>query len=208
MKNNKGLYDEASPDKITHIVKPDDDDDSRGLYKEIDYALDLDDSIIYLIGEIGDYSLYDIMTRARIIIKNRKKGDKSPINIIINSQGGDLYEMMGIVDYIKTLNVKVNTICRGSAMSAAAVILTCGTGERVASKHSTIMFHEASSFNMGKQSDLKANVKHVDTIEGMTNTLLAEKTKKDAAWWKDNQRVDMYITAQEALELGVIDKIT
>jgi ATP-dependent Clp protease protease subunit len=205
MENNKGLYDEASPGKTKHVVES--DDESKGLYREIDYAIDLEDSIIYLIGEIGDYSLYDIMTRARIIIKNRKKGDMSSINLIINSQGGDLYEMMGIVDYIRNLNVKVNTICRGSAMSAAAVILACGTGERVASKHSTIMFHEASSFNMGKQSDLKANVKHVDTVEGMTNTLLAEKTKKDAIWWKENQRVDMYITAQEAFELGVIDKI-
>ena len=69
------------------------------------------------------------------------------------------------------------------------------------------MFHEASSFNMGKQSDMKANVKHIDTVENMTNQLLAEKTKKEASWWKENQRVDMYITAQEALELGVIDQI-
>jgi len=206
MKINKGLYDEASSDKITHIVDPD-EDKLKNVYKEIDYALDLDDSIIYLIGEIGDYSLYDIMTRVRIIIKNRNEKDKSSINLIINSQGGDLYEMMGIIDYIKSLEVKVNTICRGSAMSAAAVVLACGTGERVASKHSTIMFHEASSFNMGKQSDIKANVKHVDTVENMTNELLAEKTKKEASWWKENQRVDMYITAQEALELGVIDQI-
>jgi ATP-dependent Clp protease protease subunit len=205
MKNNKGLYDEVRQEKTT----PDntDEDDVKNVYKEIDYALDLDDSIIYLIGEIGDYSLYDIMTRSRIILKNRKDGDLSPINLIINSQGGDLYEMMGIIDYITNLSVKVNTICRGSAMSAAAVILSCGTGERIASKHSTIMFHEASSFNMGKQSDLKANVKHVDTIEEMTNALLADKTKMDANWWKEKQRVDMYITAQEALELGVIDKI-
>ena len=205
MKDNKGLYEETIPGKVTHVVEP--DDELKGLFKEIDYAVDLEDSIIYLIGEIGDYSLYDIMTRARIILKNRKKGDKSPINLIINSQGGDLYEMMGIVDYIKSLSVKVNTICRGSAMSAAAVILTCGTGERIASKHSTIMFHEASSFNMGKQSDLKANVKHIDSIEEMTNGLLADKTKKDKMWWRSNQRIDMYITAKEALELGVIDKI-
>ena len=54
---------------------------------------------------------------------------------------------------------------------------------------------------------MKANVKHIDTVENMTNQLLAEKTKKEASWWKENQRVDMYITAQEALELGVIDQI-
>jgi ATP-dependent Clp protease protease subunit len=205
MKKYKSLYDEA---KKNESVPPDSIDEiSKCIYKEIDYALDIDDSIIYLIGELGDYSLYDIMARARIILKKRKKKDKSPINLIINSQGGDLYEMMGIIDYIKSLDVKVNTICRGSAMSAAAVVLACGTGERVSSKHSTIMFHEASSFNMGKQSDMKANVKHIDTVENMTNQLLAEKTKKEASWWKENQRVDMYITAQEALELGVIDQI-
>ena len=108
MSGIKGLYDEG-----VERAAPVEESEQKSLYKEIDYAFDVDDGVIYLVGEIGDYALFDIMTRTRTILKNRKKGDKSPINLVINSQGGDLYEMMGIIDYIKSLGVKVNTICRG-----------------------------------------------------------------------------------------------
>jgi ATP-dependent Clp protease protease subunit len=92
-----------------------------------------------------------------------KKND--PINIIINSDGGDVYEALGMIDFIQSLDVKVNTICRGRAMSAAALLLCAGTGTRAASKNSTIMFHEISSGIYGKSSDMKANVQHTEKLE-------------------------------------------
>ena len=66
------------------------------------------------------------MIRVRRVLKYRQstnyKGDiKAPINLMINSPGGDIYEMFGIIDYIESLDVKVNTICRGRAFSAAAI---------------------------------------------------------------------------------------
>jgi ATP-dependent Clp protease protease subunit len=174
--------------------------------------IELDDSVIYLNDEIEDHTLFDLMIRVRRILKfrltkayNGKLDD--PINLMINSPGGDIHEMMGIIDYLKSLDVKVNTICRGKAFSAASIILTCGTGIRMVSKNSTIMLHQASSMISGKLTDVTATVEFVKQVEQDVYNLLADKTKKDAAWWKDQMRTDMYLTSNRALELGVVDQI-
>ena len=174
--------------------------------------IELDDSVIYLNDEIEGHTLFDLMIRVRRILKFRKTesytgnvGD--PINLMINSPGGDIHEMMGIIDYIKSVNVKINTICRGRAFSAASVILTNGTGVRMVSKNSTIMFHQASSMISGKMTDVTATVEFVKQVEQDIYDLLADKTKKDASWWKDQMRTDMYLTSTQALELGVVDQI-
>ena len=174
--------------------------------------IELDDSVIYLNDEIENHSLFDLMIRVRRILKYRQttayKGDKNaPVNLMINSPGGDIHEMMGIIDYLKSLDVKVNTICRGKAFSAASVILTCGTGLRMVSKNSTIMFHQASSMISGKLTDVTATVDFVKQVEQDIYDLLADKTKKDASWWKDQMRTDMYLTSGQALDLGVVDQI-
>ena len=174
--------------------------------------IELDDSVIYLNDEIEGHSLFDLMIRIRRTLKFRElkeyKGTpEDPINIMINSPGGDIHEMMGIIDYMRSLDIKVNTICRGKAFSAASVILACGTGTRMVSKNSTIMFHQASSMISGKLTDVTATVDFVKQVEQDIYNLLAEKTKKDASWWKDQMRTDMYLTSSQALELGVIDQI-
>tara|TARA_R100001015_G_C4634050_1_gene199832 strand:+ start:770 stop:1396 length:627 start_codon:yes stop_codon:yes gene_type:complete len=205
----RNLYGEG---KVKQTQPPGDKDleDKKALfkvYKEIEYGVDIKDSVLYLMGEIGEYSSLDVISRVRTILKNREDNDESPINIIVNSGGGCAYEMFGIIDYIKSLKVPVNVIVRGRAMSAAAMVLVSATGKRYASKHSTIMIHEGNSINAGKASDLKAAGKHIQNIENMCNNLLAASTKKDAKWWEENTRNDLYLTAEEALELGVIDQI-
>tara|TARA_R110002167_G_scaffold357676_1_gene573332 strand:- start:31 stop:663 length:633 start_codon:yes stop_codon:yes gene_type:complete len=174
--------------------------------------IEINDSVIYLNDEIEEHTLFDLMIRIRQILKFRNtveyKGSKDdPINLMINSPGGDVHEMMGILDYLNSLSVKVNTICRGRAFSCAAVILTCGTGIRMVSKNSTIMFHQASSMISGKMTDVSATVEFVKQIETDVYNILSEKTNKDSLWWKDQMRTDMYLTSTQALELGVIDQI-
>tara|TARA_R110000822_G_scaffold208002_3_gene343976 strand:- start:6 stop:644 length:639 start_codon:yes stop_codon:yes gene_type:complete len=174
--------------------------------------IELDDSVIYLNDEIEEHTLFDLMIRIRRILKFRNtleyKGLKDdPINLMINSPGGDIHEMMGILDYLNSLSVKVNTICRGKAFSCAAVILTCGSGIRMVSKNSTIMFHQASSMISGKMTDVTATVDFVKQVEGDIYDMLSNKTNKTADWWKDQMRTDMYLTSKQALELGVVDQI-
>ncbi len=188
-------------------------DYKKYLYREIEFAVDVEDRVIYLCGEIEDYALYDFMSRCRTIMKYHKGTDKEsePLNLVIDSNGGDVFEMFGIIDYIESLDknmgVKVNTICRGKALSAAAVILAAGTGRRMASRRSTIMLHEGSSMASGKQSDVKAAGKYFDYLNNMANEILEIKTQKDRKFWDANIKTDMYLTSKEALKLGVIDVI-
>lgn len=175
---------------------------------QIDYGFDVESSSVFLFGEIMDGTLYDIMTRIRGIIHMRDEQYKnSPINMIINSGGGSVYEALGIIDYIQSLDVKVNTIVRGCAMSAAALILCAGTGTRAASQNSTIMFHEISSDIYGKSSDMKANVQHMEKLEEILLGILKSNSKKDIEFWKNVTIKDYYITPNDALDLGVIDTI-
>jgi len=211
--NIYGSYEEQESKTNTteEDVYYEDELEKKHLYKEIEFAVDVDDSIIYIIGEIEDFGLYDFMVRCRAILRNREEGDESPINIIIDSVGGDVYEMFGIIDYIESLeknsNILVNTICRGKAMSAAAMILASGTGKRLASKRSTIMIHEGSSMQAGKSSDLKAAHKYNSHLEEMANALLGDKTSKDKKFWSEQSKTDLYLSAKEAQKLGVIDGI-
>ena len=180
--------------------------DYESLHNQLGTQLDYNDSVIFLSDEIGEHTLTDFIIRMRSLLQNRK--DKTaPVNLMINSPGGDIYEMFGIIDYIESLDVKVNTICRGRAFSAAAIILTCGTGTRMMSKRSTVMFHQSSSFLGGKMSDITAYLDNVKSLEKIIYGMLAEKTKKDAEWWKNKMRSDMFLTSEELLEIGVIDQI-
>tara|TARA_R110000851_G_scaffold130701_1_gene264427 strand:- start:392 stop:1036 length:645 start_codon:yes stop_codon:yes gene_type:complete len=212
---NMNIYDDRPGKPITDTV-PVPSMQSESPYVELNEILanqvELDDAVIYLNDEIGEHTLFDLMIRIRRTLKYRKgleyKGPiDAPINLMINSPGGDIHEMMGIIDYLNSLSVKINTVCRGRAFSAASIILTCGTGNRMVSKHSTIMFHQASSMISGKMTDVTATVDFVKQVEGDIYKMLASKTKKDVAWWKDQMRTDMYLTSSQALELGVVDQI-
>jgi len=171
--------------------------------------LDLRDSVIYLNDDIGENTLVDLMIRVRAILNNRTSDTRNePINLIINSNGGDVYEMLGIIDYIESLSVPVNTICRGRAFSAAAVILACGTGIRMASKRSCVMFHESISFMDGiKISDMSAYINNLNSLENDVCNLLASKSNKNADWWKQQQRTDLFLSAEQLKQYGIIDEI-
>lgn len=192
--------------------KDDKDDDLDSPYTKLSDILsnlvDYDDSVIYLNGDITNDSMVDFMIKVRSIISSRDAKTKDdPINVIINSDGGDVYDMLGLIDYIETLSVKINTICRGKAFSAAAVILTHGTGTRMISKRSSVMFHQSSSFIGGKMGDISAYVDNIKTIETTIYDLLESKTKKDANWWKEMMKTDFFLTADQLVEYGVVDQI-
>jgi len=175
---------------------------------QIDYGFDLNTSSVLMFGDIAEGTLYDIMLRIRGLLHMRDDDKKKdPINIIINSDGGDVYEALGIIDFIQSLDIKVNTICRGRAMSAAALLLCAGTGIRAASKNSTIMFHEISSGIYGKSSDMKANVQHTEKLEDILVNIISENSNQNKEFWKDKILKDYYLSPQEALDLGVVDTI-
>jgi len=174
------------------------------LFKQLEWGIDINKNTMYLTYDIDTDSLYSTMTRLDSLIHYNRGED---INLIISSYGGDVYAMLGTIDYFKSLPVKVNTHCFGAAMSAAAVILSCGTGVRSMSKNSTVMVHEGSAFEAGKTSDVLKGADHLKKLQSNINRILGEVTNKDQEFWERISKQDTYLTAEEALEYGVIDEI-
>lgn len=176
------------------------------LFNELDQGINLYTKTIYLTYDIDGDALCHLISRLDQL-KNYNLTNTKNITIIISSYGGDIYSMLGIIDYIKNLDVKVNTICYGAAMSATAVILACGTGERIMSKNSTLMLHEGSVFQKGKHSDIMKTSDHMKKLQKNIYKILEKVTNKDASFWSDMMKTDTYLTPKECLNYGLIDKI-
>ena len=204
-----GMYDdEPTKESSISIGKTDSRDPDKSIYKEIDYGFSVNDSIIYIHGDIVLGLLFDFVSKVRTILDNRDESHKNdPITVLINSDGGDVYEALGIIDYIKSLPIKVNMVARGRAMSAAALMLACTTGTRAASKMTSIMVHEISTANQGKASDIRANADHLEELEDLTFQLLAQHSKQDLEFWRKQARKDFYMNAEKAKEYGLIDTV-
>jgi len=206
-----GLYDDRVEEKEeTEQVSQ---DVSLGMAMEfpfrlLEWGLDAESNIVYLSDEITEHTLPELIQKFRTVLRfNDPNEGKKPINLMINCMGGDLISTLGIIDYINSLDTKVNTICRGGAMSAAAVILTCGTGTRYMSPNSTVMFHEGSMMEMGRVTDVKNSIKWSEVLLEKIYGLLADKTNQDIEFWKNTLQADTYLTAEECIKLGVIDEI-
>lgn len=183
-------------------------DDHRSFYREFDYGIDTTDNVILIQDEISSGLTFDIVSKVRLLLKIN--GDINTINILLNSPGGDVIETLALIDYMKSQEaqgIKFNIIVRGSAMSAAALLLTCGTGLRAASKHSKIMVHQLSTVAVGKLSDVKSNARFSEELENECNQLMAENSKMDKAYWEGISSSDYFMSAEKALECGIIDKI-
>ena len=183
-------------------------DPNRKFFREFDYGIDTKDNVIIIEGEIQSGMTFDVVAKTRLLTKLNT--DVKVFNILLNSPGGDVIETLALIDFMdsmKAQGITFNIIVRGAAMSAAALLLTCGTGKRMISKHSKIMVHQLSTMNFGKLEDIKSNAKFAEQLEDDCNNLMAEVTKKDKKFWKENQRSDYFLSAEEALELGIIDKI-
>ena len=208
----KNLYDEPLTMNVAATKKIEtpevEKEFEQDVYKEFEFGFNSQDSIIYLHGDIQNGNLFDIVSKCRMILKYRPEEDaEKPITVLLNSNGGDVYEALGIIDYFETLQVPVNVVARGRAMSAAAMILCSASGVRAASKNTTIMLHEASAEIYGKTADLKANADHIDELEDSFYKMLATKSNQTEEFWIKACRKDFYMTAANALEYGLIDQI-
>ena len=171
---------------------------------EMEWGVNSTTNTTYMNFEFDIDSLYSTIVKLDYLQRVNPLED---INLNIASYGGDVYAMLGLCDYIKGMNVKVNTHCVGTCMSAASVLLACGTGERTMTKHSTVMVHEGSAVEVGKSTDVMRGVDHLKELQKDINKLMAEVTNKDEKFWKRMNRNDTYLDAKQCLEYGIIDKI-
>jgi len=181
------------------------DDKTQILFKQLEWGINLNSNTMYLTYEIDTDQLYAVTTRFDNFVQYNKGKD---IHLIISSYGGDVYAMLGTIDFFNSLPVKVNTHCLGACMSAAAVILACGTGKRTMSENSTVMVHEGSAFEAGKTSDVLKGADHLKKLQSNINRILGEVTNKDQEFWEEVSKQDTYLTSEQCLEYGIVDEIT
>jgi len=169
------------------------------------YSRLLDDRIVFLNGEVNDISANIVI--AQLIYLEGKDPDKD-ISLYINSPGGSVTAGMGIYDTMQYIKCDVNTICVGMAASMGAFLLSSGTkGKRYALPNSEVMIHQPSGGAQGQATDIEIVARHIIQIKNKMNRILSENSGQPLERIQKDVERDFYMTAEEALNYGLIDKI-
>ncbi|EAI9010007.1 TPA: ATP-dependent Clp endopeptidase proteolytic subunit ClpP [Campylobacter coli] len=178
---------------------------SRGERSYDIYSRLLKDRIIMLSGEIHDELAASIV--AQLLFLEAEDPQKD-IYLYINSPGGVITSGFSIYDTMNYIKPDVCTICIGQAASMGAFLLSCGTeGKRFALPNSRIMIHQPLGGARGQATDIEIQAKEILRLKTILNDILAKNTKqKVAKIVKDTER-DFFMSAQEAKEYGLIDKV-
>lgn len=165
----------------------------------------LRDRIIFLTGEVNDVSASLVI--AQLLFLESENPNKD-IQLYINSPGGSVDAGMGIFDTMRFVRPQVNTICVGLAASMGAFLLAAGEkGKRYALPHSRIMIHQPLGGVQGQATDMEIVTREILRTKKTLNSILAENTGKPFDVVARDTERDYYMTAAEALEYGLIDKI-
>jgi len=165
----------------------------------------LNDRIIFLGEEVNDLTARLVV--AQLLYLEAQDPDKD-IQLYINSPGGSVTAGMAIYDTMQYIKCDVSTICVGMAASMGAFLLAAGAeGKRIALPNAEIMIHQPSAGTQGKVTDMEIDVEHFLKIKKKINEILAEKTGKSADQVKLDSERDKWMSAEEAKEYGLIDKV-
>ena len=181
------------------------DQTSKGERSYDIYSRLLEDRIVFISGEITDEVANSVV--AQLIYLEGKNPEKD-IAVYINSPGGSVSAGMAIYDTMNYIKCDVSTICVGLAASMGAFLLASGTkGKRYALANSEIMIHQPLGGAKGQASDIEITAKQILRIKQNMNKILSEKTGQSLEKVAKDTDRDYYMTAQEALEYGLVDKI-
>ena len=169
------------------------------------YSRLLNDRIVFLSEEVNDVTASLVV--AQLLYLEAQDADKE-ISLYINSPGGSVSAGMAIYDTMNFIKCDVSTICIGMAASMGAFLLAAGAkGKRIALPNSEIMIHQPLGGMQGQATDIKIHADHILRIKDKMNRILAENTGKPLKTIEKDTERDNFMTAQEALEYGLIDKI-
>ena len=169
------------------------------------YSRLLEDRIIFLTGEVNDVVANNIV--AQLIYLEGKDPTKD-ISLYINSPGGSVSAGLAIYDTMNYIKCDVSTICIGLAASMGAFLLSSGAkGKRFALPNAEIMIHQPSAGTQGQITDMAIHLKRLETIKARLNRILAENTGKSVDVITDACERDNFMTSEEALEFGLIDRV-
>ena len=178
---------------------------SRGERSYDIYSRLLKDRIIFLGEEVTDASASVVM--AQLLFLEAEDPGKD-INLYINSPGGSVTAGMAIYDTMNFIKCDVSTICIGMAASMGAFLLAGGTkGKRMALPNAEIMIHQPSGGASGQATEIKIVAENILKTKKKLNQMLAENTGKPYEVIEADTERDYYMSAQEALDYGIIDTI-
>ena len=179
--------------------------DGRGERSYDIFSRLLNDRIIFLSDEVND--LTSALVVAQMLYLESVDPDKD-ISFYINSPGGSVTAGMAIYDTMQFVKCDVTTICIGMAASMGAFLLAAGTkGKRLALPHSEIMIHQPSGGAQGQCSDIKIRADLLLRTRDTLNRILAERTGRSIEEIERDTERDNFMTAEQALEYGLIDRI-
>jgi ATP-dependent Clp protease protease subunit len=160
---------------------------------------------VYLTGEVNESSAENIMSELFKLEMSDPSGD---IIIVINSYGGYVHSAWSIIDTMNMLRCNVHTLSIGQASSAGAVILLSGTkGKRYAAPHASIMLHKISSETRGHIDDMDIDVKETKRLQEQLENHIISRTKIKSKQLSEMLSRNRYLTPEEAVQFGLIDKI-
>ena len=163
------------------------------------------DRIIFLGTQVDDYAANVI--QAQLLYLDTSEPGKD-ITIYINSPGGSVYAGLGIYDTMQYISSDVSTICTGMAASMAAVLLVAGEkGKRFALKHSRVMIHQPLGGVQGQASDIEITAREILKLKKELYTIISDHSGVDFAKVEADSDRDYWMTAAEAQEYGMIDKV-
>ena len=169
------------------------------------YSRLLKDRIIFLDGQVEDHLANVII--AQLLFLEAEDPDKD-IHLYINSPGGVVTAGMAIYDTMQYIRPDVSTICIGSCASMAAVLLTSGAkGKRFALPHSNVMIHQPLGGVQGQATEIEIHAREILRLRDELNGILAKHTGQPLDVIKKDTERDNFMTAENALKYGLIDKI-
>lgn len=165
----------------------------------------LNERIIMLSEEVNDTTASLVV--AQLLYLEAEDPDKD-IQFYINSPGGSVTAGMAIYDTMQYIKPDVSTICIGMAASMGAFLLSSGAkGKRLALPNAEIMIHQPSGGSQGQCTDIQIQAEQILKIKRNLNRILAENTGKDVSVVEADCERDHFMSAQEALDYGIIDKV-
>ncbi|HOV95148.1 MAG TPA: ATP-dependent Clp protease proteolytic subunit [Spirochaetales bacterium] len=169
------------------------------------YSRLLKDRIVFIDGEINDLTA-DLVVAQLLFLQSQDPG--KDISLYVNSPGGAVTAGLAIYDTIQYLRCDVQTICLGQAASMAALILTSGTaGKRFALPSSRILIHQPWGNASGQSSDISLQAREIIRLKKLTIEYFAKHTGKTVEQLATDMERDFYMSATEAVEYGLVDKI-
>ena len=163
------------------------------------------DRIIFLGTEVNDYTANVI--QAQLLYLDSVDSDKD-ISIYLNTPGGSVYAGLGIYDTMQFVKSRVATICTGMAASMGAVLLVAGEkGMRAALPHSRVMIHQPMGGIQGQASDIEITAKEILKLKDELYQIIADHSGQAMKKIRQDADRDYWMTAAEALEYGMIDKV-